>query len=71
MGQGYSGGWDQGGYGQGGSSGQHGGQHEQDWDPDYRHWREQQVRKLDDDYRRWRSERAEKFEAISSPGARS
>src|SRR4029079_10816506 len=78
-----AGGWGQsgygqgGGHGQGGSFGQSGSQHDQDWDPDYRHWREQQVRKLDDDYRRWRSERAEKFgtdfqswrEKLSSSGS--
>ena len=32
-----------------------------DHDPDYTHWREQQMRGFDDDYAAWRDERRQKF----------
>jgi hypothetical protein len=32
-----------------------------DYDPDYLHWREQQMNRFDRDYDDWRSERREKF----------
>lgn len=48
--------WDEqrGGYGQARRS-------DNDHDPDYRHWREQQMRGFDEDYAAWRNERREKF----------
>ena len=55
-------------------SGQGGGEHGSNWmtermsehhrddhDPDYRHWREEQLRSLDDEYDAWRQERRQKF----------
>jgi hypothetical protein len=44
-------------YGMAGGHDDHGGEFE----PDYLHWREQQMRTLDDDYRQWRTERRERF----------
>ncbi|WP_374274529.1 hypothetical protein [Brevundimonas sp.] len=37
------------------------GQGRHDFEPDYLHWREQQLKSFDDDYSTWRSERRQKF----------
>ena len=46
-------------YGQGSQDQQHGRHHE--FEPDYLHWRETQMRGFDDDYRGWRDERRQRF----------
>jgi hypothetical protein len=50
-----------------------GAQADEDFDPDYLHWREEQLRQLDEDYRAWRQHKfAEDFKqwrARSSGGA--
>ena len=48
--------WQGAGQGMGGQSHEH-----HDFEPDYLHWREQQLSAFDDDYRTWRNERREKF----------
>ena len=48
--------WEGSGPGMGGQSHQH-----HDFEPDYLHWREQQLSAFDKDYSDWRSERREKF----------
>lgn len=48
--------WEGSGRGMGGQSHQH-----QDFEPDYLHWREQQLSAFDKDYTDWRSERRQKF----------
>lgn len=37
------------------------GGHDHDHEPDYLHWREQQMRGFDEDYAAWRNERRQKF----------
>jgi len=39
----------------------HGNRHDQHVDPEYRQWREEQIRNLDRDYEEWRRERYHKF----------
>ena len=48
--------WEGSGRGMGGQSHQH-----HDFEPDYLHWREQQLSAFDKDYSDWRNERREKF----------
>ena len=48
--------WEGSGRGMGGQSHQH-----HDFEPDYLHWREQQLAAFDKDYTDWRSERRQKF----------
>lgn len=58
QGEGYAPGsqiWNQRGYAETGAQRQH------DHDPDYLHWREQQMRGFDEDYAAWRDERRQKF----------
>ncbi|HYC98115.1 hypothetical protein [Brevundimonas sp.] len=50
--------WEGSGQGMGGQSHQH-----HDFEPDYLHWREQQLSAFDRDYSDWRKERREKFSA--------
>lgn len=50
--------WEGSGRGMGGQSHQH-----HDFEPDYLHWREQQLSAFDKDYSDWRNERREKFSA--------
>ena len=38
-----------------------GGRDHSDFEPDYLHWREQQMSRFDDDYRDWRAEKRQKF----------
>ena len=44
-------------YDQGGGYSQEG----EDYDPDYRHWRSEQMKQFDSDYDEWRKERRKKF----------
>jgi hypothetical protein len=37
------------------------GRDDDDFDPDYRHWRGEQMKQLDSDYQEWRQERRKKF----------
>lgn len=48
--------WEGSGPGMGGQSHEH-----HDFEPDYLHWREQQLSAFDKDYSEWRSERRQKF----------
>ncbi|MBA4805654.1 MAG: hypothetical protein H2038_13475 [Brevundimonas sp.] len=48
--------WEGSGRGMGGQTHEH-----HDFEPDYLHWREQQLSAFDDDYRSWRDERRQKF----------
>ena len=50
--------WEGSGRGMGGQSHQH-----HDFEPDYLHWREQQLSAFDKDYSDWRNERRQKFSA--------
>lgn len=50
--------WDGSGRGMGGQSHEH-----HDFEPDYLHWRQQQLSAFDKDYSDWRNERREKFSA--------
>lgn len=50
--------WQGSGQGMGGQSHEH-----HDFEPDYLHWREQQLSAFDKDYSDWRNERREKFSA--------
>ncbi|HEX5686197.1 MAG TPA: hypothetical protein VFY73_19385 [Ideonella sp.] len=38
-----------------------GGRHDDQFDPDYHQWRNEQMRALDEDYRSWRQDRYKKF----------
>ncbi len=48
--------WEGSGSGMGGQTHEH-----HDFEPDYLHWRQQQLSAFDDDYRSWRDERRQKF----------
>jgi hypothetical protein len=48
-------------YGYGDISRRSGQREEEDFDPDYRYWRSEQMRKFDTDYNEWRNERRKKF----------
>jgi hypothetical protein len=43
------------------SQGEWGGSRQEEFDPDYHQWRNEQIRALDEDYRGWRQDRYKKF----------
>ncbi|MDO1558430.1 hypothetical protein Q0812_03190 [Brevundimonas sp. 2R-24] len=49
------------GYAPGGQIWEGSSARQRDYEPDYLHWREQQMSKFDRDYHEWRSERRQKF----------
>lgn len=54
--------WDQSGGGRGSRQAYgRGGSSHSEFEPDYLHWREQQMSRFDNDYRDWRSEKRQKF----------
>jgi len=53
--------WGDNGDAEGGSWESRHERNDDDYDPDYRHWRGEQLKKLDADYDEWRQERRKKF----------